>query len=212
MPLQPRQRRLAALYVTAEYVTQFGSSSIDFINTWKSPAVTVVDSHRTTPPPVEAPEAHQCAMLTREESAREASLADSVTVMRRVAEEEEEAVGSQADITPPPATRLARATPTREASAREVTAAVTTTRRKEQVTPLLFTTTAAETDLVASASPSRRVSVIVPSLAASPTRPLSHPATTPEGIRCGPMGRQSPCFTPLFLGIHTTGTNGDMWS
>lgn len=166
-----------------------------------------MDSHRTTPPPAEVPEVLQCAMRTREESAREASRADSVTVMRRVAAEA--AVGSQEDTTLPHATRQARATPTREASAREVTAAVTTTRRRAPVMPPLATTTVVVTDHVVCASPSRRESVIVPSLAASPTRPLSHPATTPEAIRCGPKDRQSPCFTPLFLGIHTTGTKGD---
>ena len=148
-------------------------------------------------------------MRTREGSAREANRADSVTVMRRVAAEA--AVGSQEDTTLPHATRQARATPTREASAREEIAAVTTTRRRALVMPLLATTTVEETDPAACASPSKRGNVIALSLAASPTRPLSHQATTPEAIRCGPKDRQSPCFTPLFLGIgiHTTGTKGD---
>ena len=110
----------------------------------------------TTPPlaTVAAPEAPPLATHSREESATEAMLADSPTVMRRVEEVE---VDSLEDTTLPLVERPALAMHSREESAREVTDAVTTTERRVLVIPPLVTTVVG-TGPVVCASPSRRVS------------------------------------------------------
>lgn len=160
-----------------------------------------MDFPHTTPlPAVEDPEAHQCVTLSREESAREAMVADSPTVMRREVEEEE---GFPEATTLPPETRLARATRSREESAREVTAAVTTTARRALEILPPATTTVVATDPVACASPSRRESASVASLAASLTRPPSHPATTLEATKRLGQLRESPHSRPCLLTINT---------
>jgi hypothetical protein len=165
-----------------------------------------VDFPHTTPPPVEEDqEAHQCVTLSREESAREATDADSLTVMRREVEEEEDFPEAT---TLPPETRLARATRSREESAREVTAAVTTTARRALEILPPATTTVVAIDPVACASPSRRESASVASLAASHTRPLSHPATTLGAIKRLGQHRESPHPRPFLLTINTIGNEG----
>lgn len=166
-----------------------------------------MDFPHTTPPPVEEdPEAHQCVTLSREESAREAMDADSLTVMRREVEEEEE--GFPEATTLPPETRLARAMRSREESAREVTAAVTTTAKRALEILPPATTTVVATDPVAYASPSRRESASVASLAASLTRPLSHPVTTLGATKRLGLPRESPHPPPFLLTINTIGNEG----
>ena len=88
-------------------------------------------SHHTAPATAVAEhEAHRCAMHSREASAREATVADLPTVMKRAVEEEEAEAGSQEATTPPPAARPARVTHSREENAREATLAVTVTAAK----------------------------------------------------------------------------------
>ena len=141
-------------------------------------------SHHTAPVTAAAEhEAHQSAMRSREASAKEATVADLRTAMRRVAvEEEEEVVGSPEATTPPPAARPALATRSREVNVREAMPAVTITERRVQET-LPQATTVAVTDLVAFVSLSRKESVNAVRLAASPTKPQNPPVTTQEVTR-----------------------------
>jgi hypothetical protein len=138
-------------------------------------------SHHTAPATAVAEhEAHRCAMHSREASAREATVADLPTVMRR-AEEEAEA-GSQEATTPPPAARPARVTHSREENAREAMPAVTTTVRRVLET-LLPATTVVVTDPVVCVSLSRKESVSAERPVASPTKLQSPPVTTLEATK-----------------------------
>ena len=140
-------------------------------------------SHHTAPvTAVVEHEAHQCAMPSREASAKEATVADLRTAMRRVAVEEEEVEGSPEAITPPPAARPALATRSREVNVREAMPAVTITERRVQET-LPQATTVAVTDPAAYVSLSRKESVNAVRRAASPTKPLNPPVTTQEATR-----------------------------
>ena len=139
-------------------------------------------SHHTAPATAVAEhEAHRCAMHSREASAREATVADLPTAMRRAVEEEAEA-DSQEATTPPPAARPAHVTHSREESAREAMPAVTTTVRRVQET-LQPATTVAVTDPAVCVSLSRKESASAERPAASPTKLQNPPVTTREATK-----------------------------